>query len=138
MILLDTNICIYIIKRKPDGVLRHFQRYRPGDIGISSITLAELQYGVAKSQAKERNAEALSEFLIPFEIFPFGESVTHAYGVIRTHLEKQGKPIGAMDLLIAAHALTLDAVLVTNNVKEFERVPGLKIENWANSKATET
>ncbi len=138
MILLDTNICIYIIKRKPDEVLRHFQRYHPGDIGISSITLAELQYGVAKSKAQERNAEALSEFLIPFEILPFGESATHAYGVIRTMLERQGKTIGAMDLLIAAHAIALDAVLVTNNVKEFERVPALKIENWVNSKAAES
>lgn len=138
MILLDTNICIYIIKRKPGEVLRHFQRYHPGDIGISSITLAELQYGVAKSQARERNAEALSEFLIPFEILPYGESATQAYGVIRSQLERQGTPIGAMDLLIAAHAIALDAVLITNNVKEFERVPGLKIENWVDSEAAKS
>jgi tRNA(fMet)-specific endonuclease VapC len=132
MILLDTNICIYIIKRKPVEVLRHFQQYHPGDIGMSSITLAELQYGVAKSQAQQRNAEALSEFLIPIEILPFGESATQVYGSIRTLLEKQGNIIGSMDLLIAAHAVSLDAVLVTNNVKEFERVPNLRIENWAN------
>jgi tRNA(fMet)-specific endonuclease VapC len=132
MILLDTNICIYIIKRKPVEVLRHFQQYHPGDIGMSSITLAELQYGVAKSQAQQRNAEALSEFLIPIEILPFGESATQVYGSIRTLLEKQGNIVGSMDLLIAAHAVSLDAVLVTNNVKEFERVPNLRIENWAN------
>ncbi len=130
MLLLDTNICIYIIKRKPEEVLRHFQQYHPGEIGISSITLAELQYGVAKSQAQERNAEALSEFLISFEILPFSEAATQVYGSIRTLLERRGKIIGAMDLLIAAHAVSLDAVLVTNNVKEFERVPDLKVENW--------
>ena len=130
MILLDTNICIYIIRRKPDEVLRHFQQYHPGEIGISSITLAELQYGVAKSQAQKHNAEALSEFLISLEILPFSEAATQGYGSIRTLLERRGNIIGAMDLLIAAHAVSLDAVLVTNNVKEFERVPDLKIENW--------
>ena len=134
MILLDTNICIYIIKRKPNEVLHHFQQYHPGDIGISSITLAELQYGVAKSHAQQSNSEALSEFLIPIEILPFDESATQAYGSIRTLLERQGNIIGAMDLLIAAHAVSLDAILVTNNVKEFERVPNLKIENWVNMK----
>ena len=138
MILLDTNICIYIIKRKPAEVLCHFQQYHPGDIGISSITLAELQYGVAKSQAQTRNAEALSEFLIPFEILPFGESATQVYGFIRPLLERQGNILGAMDLLIAAHAVSLDAVLVTNNVKEFERVPDLKLENWVKLKTNES
>ncbi|MDF1581080.1 MAG: type II toxin-antitoxin system VapC family toxin [Desulfuromonadales bacterium] len=134
MLLLDTNICIYIIKRKPDEVLRHFQQYHPGDIGISSITLAELQYGVAKSQTPPRNSEALSEFLIPIEVLPFGEAATQSCGIIRASLEQQGKIIGAMDLLIAAHAFSLGAVLVTNNVKEFARVPGLKVENWVNVK----
>ncbi len=134
MILLDTNICIYIIKRKPEEVLCHFQQYHPGDIGISSITLAELQYGVAKSQTSQRNAEALAEFLIPLEVLSFGELATQTYGTIRALLEQQGNIIGAMDLLIAAHALSLGAVLVTNNVKEFERVPELKIENWVNGK----
>jgi len=130
MILLDTNICIYIIKRKPERVLQHFQQYHPGDIGISSITLAELQYGVAKSQASKRNEEALEEFLIPLEVLPFGEDAANLYGNIRTLLEQQGRVIGAMDMLIAAHAVSLNAILVTNNVKEFERVPDLKIENW--------
>ena len=135
MILLDTNICIYIIKRKPEEVLQKFQCYHPGDIGISSITLAELQYGVAKSQAQQRNSEALSEFLIPFEILPFGDSASQAYGVIHSMLERHGQVIGAMDLLIAAHAISLDSVLVTNNCKEFDRVPGLKIENWVSKHA---
>jgi tRNA(fMet)-specific endonuclease VapC len=133
MILLDTNICIYIIKRKPREVLERFQQYRPGDIGISAITLAELQYGIAKSQAQERNAEALAEFLIPFEILPFDASATQTYGRIRADLEIRGQVIGAMDLMIAAHAVSLNSVLVTNNVKEFGRVSGLKIENWVNS-----
>ena len=133
MILLDTNICIYIIKRKPEEVLRRFERYHPGDIGISSITLAELQYGVAKNQARLRNEEALSEFLIPLEVLPFEESATRVYGSIRALLEQQGRMIGSMDLLIAAHAVSLGAVLVTNNVKEFERVPDLNIENWVDS-----
>ena len=130
MFLLDTNICIYIIKQKPIEVLSHFQQYHPGDIGISTITLAELQYGVSKSQARERNAEALSEFLIPLEILPFGEAASQVYGTIRALLEQQGNIIGAMDLLIAAHSVSLGAVLVTNNVKEFERVPDIRIENW--------
>ena len=133
MILLDTNICIYIIKRKPAEVLNHFQKYHPGDIGLSSITLAELHYGVAKSQSQQRNTEALSEFLIPFEILPFGNEAAQAYGVIRASLEREGNVIGAMDLLIAAHAISLNAVLVTNNTREFERVPGLKLENWVSS-----
>ena len=130
MILLDTNICIHIIKRKPISTLQHFQRYQPGDIGISAITLAELQYGVAKSQAQQRNQDALDEFLIPLEVLPFSDSATHAYGQIRASLERQGKIIGANDLLIAAHALSLDALLVTNNTREFERVSDLQLANW--------
>jgi len=130
MILLDTNICIHIIKRKPISTLQNFQRYQPGDIGISAITLAELQYGVAKSQAQQRNQDALDEFLIPLEVLPFSDSATHAYGQIRASLERQGKIIGANDLLIAAHALSLDALLVTNNTREFERVSDLQLANW--------
>jgi tRNA(fMet)-specific endonuclease VapC len=130
MIMLDTNICIYLIKRKPPSVLRHFQNYRPGDIAISAITLAELEYGVAKSHAKERNKKALSQFIIPLEVLPFDQAATASYGQIRAELEKQGKPIGANDLLIAAHALSLDALLVTNNLKEFARIEDLKLANW--------
>lgn len=130
MIMLDTNICIYLIKRKPVSVLQHFQHYRPGDIAISAITLAELEYGVAKSQAKERNKKALSQFLIPLEVLPFDQAAAACYGQIRADLERKGQPIGANDLLISAHALTLDALLVTNNLKEFARVTDLKLANW--------
>jgi tRNA(fMet)-specific endonuclease VapC len=130
MILLDTNICIHIIKRKPASVLEHFMQHQPGDIGISAITLAELQFGVAKSQAQKKNQNALDEFLLPLEVLPFSESATHAYGQIRANLERRGTPIGANDLLIAAHALSLGALLVTNNTREFERIPGLQFANW--------
>ncbi|MEZ4599145.1 MAG: type II toxin-antitoxin system VapC family toxin [Syntrophotaleaceae bacterium] len=130
MVMLDTNICIYLIKQKPPEVLKRFLEYQVGDIAISSITLAELRYGVAKSHYREKNAKALDEFIIPLEILPFDEEATRAYGEIRAALEKAGTPIGSMDLLIAAHAASLDATLVTNNTKEFIRVPGLRVEDW--------
>jgi len=130
MLMLDTNICIYIIKQKPPAVLEHFKEYRIGDIGISSITLAELRYGVAKSGYPDKNAEALEEFIIPLEIFPFTEDATLAYGELRAILEKLGNPIGSMDLLIAAHAVSLGVTLVTNNTREFSRVPGLNLVDW--------
>ncbi len=130
MILLDTNICIHIIKRKLTSVIKHFQQHQPGDIGISVITLAELQFGVAKSQAQKKNQDALDEFLLPLEVLPFSEGATRAYGQIRAALERQGKPIGANDLLIAAHALSLEALLVTNDTREFERIRDLQLANW--------
>ncbi|MCK4621005.1 MAG: type II toxin-antitoxin system VapC family toxin [Desulfuromonadales bacterium] len=130
MLMLDTNICIYIIKQKPPVVLEHFREYQIGDIGISSITLAELRFGVAKSQYQEKNARALDEFIIPLEILPFDEMATLAYGEIRASLEKAGTPIGSMDLLIAAHAVSLKISLVTNNTREFRRVPGLVVIDW--------
>jgi len=130
MVMLDTNICIYIIKRKPPEVLKRFLEYRIGEIAISAITLAELRYGVAKSHFHEKNAKALEEFTIPLEIVPFDEEATLAYGEIRVTLEKAGAPIGSMDLLIAAHAVSLGMTLVTNNTKEFNRVPGLKVVDW--------
>ena len=128
--LLDTNICIYIIKKRPANVFERFKNLRIGDVGISSITLAELQYGIEKSSNIEKNREALEKFLTPIEILDFGYEATIEYGKIRAELEKKGVPIGPLDMLIASHAKSLDVVLVTNNVKEFERVPGLKIENW--------
>ena len=130
MLMLDTNICIYIIKQKPPVVLEHFREYQIGDIGISSVTLAELRFGVAKSQYQEENAKALDEFIIPLEILPFDEMATRAYGEIRASLEKAGTPIGSMDLLIAAHAVSLKVSLVTNNTREFRRVPGLVVIDW--------
>ena len=130
-VMLDTNICIYIIKRKPESVLKHFLDYRVGDVGISSITLAELRYGVAKSKYKEKNAKALEEFTIPLETVSFDEAAALAYGEIRSALEAAGSPIGAMDMLIAAHAISLGVQLVTNNTREFSRIPGLTLLDWA-------
>lgn len=128
--LLDTNICIYIIKKKPAEVFEKFKNLAIGDVGISSITLAELQYGIAKSLSPEKNREALEKFLTPIEIMDYGYEATVEYGKIRAELEKKGIPIGPLDMLIASHAKSLDAVLVTNNVREFDRIADLKIENW--------
>lgn len=129
-VMLDTNICIYIIKQKPESVLRKFATIPVGDLGISVITLAELEYGASKSSEPAGNREALAQFASPLEIAVFDREATAVYGKIRALLEKRGRPIGSMDLLIAAHALSLDVRLVTNNVEEFRRVPGLRVENW--------
>lgn len=128
--ILDTDICIYLIKRKPLHVLERLRTFGSGEVAVSSVTVAELQYGAYKSSRPERNREALAEFLLPLEVVSFDESAAVHYGEIRTHLEKQGKIIGAMDLLIAAHARSLSLTLVTNNIQEFQRVPGLQAENW--------
>lgn len=128
--LLDTNICVYIIKQKPAQVLERFQEQTIGDISISAITVAEMQYGIAKSQFPERNRAALEKFLTPLIILDFDIRAALAYGELRSSLEKQGTPIGAYDLLLAAQARALDIILVTNNLHEFERIPGLKVENW--------
>ncbi len=129
-LLLDTNICIYIIKQQPVAVLKRFLEYQIGDIGISSITLSELRYGVAKSSHREKNTKALDEFIIPLELVSYDESAAHVYGDIRATLEKAGTPIGSMDMLIAAHAVSLGIPLVTNNTREFLRVPSLKVIDW--------
>jgi tRNA(fMet)-specific endonuclease VapC len=128
--LLDTNICIYIIKKRPASVLKKFESLSPGDVAISSITLAELYYGIMKSSDPRKNQEALDKFLIPLEILDFEYAATIEYGKIRADLEKKGTPIGSLDMLIASHAKSLNLTLVTNNEKEFERIPDLKIENW--------
>lgn len=127
--LLDTNICIYIINARPPHVLERFRREAIGDIGISSITAAELAYGVAKS-GSARNRAALEKFLVPLEIAAFDADAIWHYGEIRAELERRGQPIGSLDTLIAAHALALDATLVTNNGAEFSRVKVLRVENW--------
>lgn len=128
--MLDTNICIYLIKKNPEKVLRHFREHPIGEIGISSITLAELHFGVEKSLHIEKNREALEEFITPLDIAPFDAEASSAYGMLRSSLEQAGTPIGAMDLLIAAHAMSLGATLVTNNVREFKRIRKLKIADW--------
>jgi len=128
--LLDTNICIYIIKKNPIIVFDKFRGLSVGSVGISSITLAELQYGIMKSSYPEKNQEALDKFLTPLEILDFDYKATIEYGKIRADLEKIGTPIGPLNTLIAAHAKSLDLTLVTNNVREFERIFGLKTVNW--------
>lgn len=129
--MLDTNTYIYIIKKRPEQVLRRLKKARVSDIGISSITLSELEYGAAKSSRPDQNRIALVEFLAPLEILPYDDMAAQEYGKIRASLERQGTPIGSMDMLIAAHALAVNCTLVTNNEREFSRVPSLKIENWA-------
>jgi len=131
-LMLDTNICIYIIKQQPAAVLKRFLEYQIGDIGISSITLSELRYGVAKSTHQEKNSKALDEFITPLEVVSFDEEAAHAYGEIRATLEKAGTPIGAMDMLIAAHAVSLGIPLVTNNTREFVRITSLNLIDWIN------
>jgi tRNA(fMet)-specific endonuclease VapC len=130
MILLDTNICIHIINQRPPHVLEKFRRHRLGEIGISSVVAAELAFGVAKS-GSERNRRALEIFLAPLELLAFDERCVWAYGNLRADLERTGQGIGALDTMIAAHALALDALLVTNNLREFSRVSGLRLANWA-------
>ena len=132
MILLDTNICIHVINAKPPGVLARFRQHRMGEIGICSVVAAELAYGVAKS-GSTRNREALEMFLAPLIILPFDEAALWVYGDLRAELERQGTPIGALDTMIAAHALSQQSILVTNNTREFARVSGLSLENWVES-----
>jgi tRNA(fMet)-specific endonuclease VapC len=129
--VLDTNICIYIIKKKPANVFNRFKKLTPGMVGISSITLAEMQYGIAKSSKPGKNQAALDQFLLPLDILEFTALAAMESGKIRSSLEKAGTPIGSLDMLIAAQVKSVGAVLVTNNTKEFNRVYGLKIENWA-------
>jgi tRNA(fMet)-specific endonuclease VapC len=127
--LLDTNICIYLINDRPVSVRKRLSSLDPGDVGVSSITVAELAYGVEKSKSP-RNLAALEGFLLPLEIAPFDLDAAMAYGSIRATLERKGLPIGPLDLQIAAHAIALAVVLVTNNQREFKRVEGLRVENW--------
>ena len=128
--MLDTNICIYSIKHKPESVFRKLQEHDPSEICISSVTYAELVHGVEKSQAVEKNRLALVLLLANIEILDFDTLAAEAYGKIRADLEKGGTPIGPLDMMIAGHAKSLDYCIVTNNTKEFSRVRGLKLENW--------
>lgn len=129
--LLDTNICIYIIKQRPKKVIENIRALSVGEVAVSAITLAELEYGAAKSSRPEQNRDALIAFTAPFEILPFDDNASLHYGEIRASLEISGQVIGAMDMLIAAHARSRSLTLVTNNSREFQRVHGLVIENWA-------
>ena len=128
--MLDTNICIYAIKNKPEQVLMRLQEHDPAEICISSVTYAELVHGVEKSKAIEKNRVALALLLANSEIMSFDSLAAESYGKVRADLEKAGTPIGPLDMMIAGHAKSKGYIVVTNNTKEFERVKGLKIENW--------
>ncbi len=128
--MLDTNICIYVIKHKPESFFRKLNSIDPRDVCISSITYAELVHGVEKSSETERNRVALSLMLSNIEIVSFDAEAANCYGRIRAELESKGTPIGPLDTMIAAHAQSLGCTIVTNNVREFKLVKDLKIENW--------
>lgn len=129
--MLDTNICIYAIKHKPENVFEHLQEIDPQDICISSITYAELVYGVEKSNAREKNKVALSLLLSNIAVLSFDDNAAEEYGKIRADLQKKGTLVGSLDMLIAGHALSSGCILVTNNTKVFEHVSDLPMENWA-------
>ena len=129
--LLDTNICIYLIKNHPHEVLETFRQYTPKEIAISSITVFELEYGIQKSRYLEQSRNALSKFLLPLNMVMFDDAAASESASIRAELEKKGTPIGPFDLLIAGIARSMNMTLVTNNIKEFSRVKKLKLENWA-------
>jgi tRNA(fMet)-specific endonuclease VapC len=128
--MLDTNICIGLIRQKTPKLIRRLTRCAPGEVGVSSITVAELAYGVNKSTQVEKNKSALERFLLPIEVADFDQRASVAYGLVRAYLEREGKIIGSMDMLIGAHALSLGILLITNNTDEFQRIPKLKVEDW--------
>jgi tRNA(fMet)-specific endonuclease VapC len=128
--LLDTNICIYVINERPPAVLARFLAHESDGLAISVITASELYWGVAKSGSR-RNLLALERFLAPLVVMDYDIAAAQLYGDLRAGLERKGTPIGPFDMQIAAHALSLELTLVTNNLREFKRVPRLKLENWA-------
>jgi len=130
MYLLDSNICIYIINNKPEQVVGKIKEHTPPEIKLSSISMGELEYGVSKSRNREKNRQALVNFASAFDIIDFTDEDAEVYGIIRADLEKRGEVIGPYDMQIAAQAISRDLILVTNNVKEFNRIKNLKLENW--------
>jgi tRNA(fMet)-specific endonuclease VapC len=130
MYLLDTNICIYIINKNPKQVVEHIKDLKPHQIKLSSISVAELEYGASKSQNRERNRQAIIHFASAFDIIDFDDNDAEVYGIIRAELEKKGQLIGPYDMQIAAQAISRDLILVTNNISEFSRVSNIKLENW--------
>ena len=129
-LLLDTDICIYAINRRAPGPLERLRTYAIGDVGVSAITYAELRNGIENGDRPDANTERLERFLLPLEILPFDTEAGRHYGRLRRRARLARLPIGSNDLLIAAHAVSLDVALVTNNVREFERIDGLRVERW--------
>lgn len=130
MYLLDSNICIYIINNRPRQVVDHIKKLKVHTVKLSAISLAELEYGVSKSKAREKNRQALIDFATPFDIIDFNDEDAEVFGIIRADLEKRGLVIGPYDMQIAAQAITRNLTLVTNNTAEFARIPNIKLENW--------
>lgn len=131
--LLDTNICIFLLNQRPGfaRIVEHLDGLNRSQVGLSAITVAELEFGIAASQRPVDNFNRLERFLVDFEVLPFDRTVAHCYGPLRKALQAQGTPIGPLDFLIAAHAIALKATLVTNNTREFQRVSGLKLTDWS-------
>jgi tRNA(fMet)-specific endonuclease VapC len=130
MYLLDTNICIYIINKKPSSVVEKIKQFKPTQVKLSAISIGELEYGVSKSKKREKNRNALVDFVSGFDILPFDDNDAEVFGLIRAELEKRGKLIGSYDMQIAAQAVANNLILVTNNTDEFSRIKELKLKNW--------
>ena len=128
--MLDTDTCIALIKQHPEGALKKLRGKSTGQVGISSITLGELAFGASKSSKSKESYAALGEFLLPLDVADFDDRAAMQYGEVRALLARDGTPIGPLDTLIAAHALAIEAILVTHNTREFERVQGLRLEDW--------
>jgi len=128
--LLDTNICVELIRQKSQTLITRLVTCSPGEVAVSTITVAELAYGVQKSSQIRKNQAAFEQFLLPLEIADFDQRASLAYGTLRAMLEREGNMVGAMDMLIGAHALSLEVTLVTNNTNEFKRIPNLNLEDW--------
>ena len=128
--MLDTNVCIGLIRQKPAKLIERLTTCSPGDVGISTITVAELAHGAQKSSQVEKNTTALEQFLLSMEVADFDQRASAVYGFVRAFLERGGNLISSMDMLIGAHALSLDVILVTNNTNEFKRIPNLNLEDW--------
>ncbi len=131
--MLDTNICSYILKKRPASVKAHFNQVHPGDLAISAVVLAELYYGAARHPQGQVILHEINDFISRLSVVPWDEGAAEAYGNLRATLEKSGRPIGAMDMMIAAHAISQKATLISNNLKHFDDIPGLLTDNWVNS-----
>ena len=129
--MLDTDTCINLIRKRSDKILARLKRRRPEDVCVSAVTLSELEYGAAKSAAPAKNRLALMEFMTPIGVVPYDDTVAESYGLVRAEIEGMGTPIGPLDTMIAAHAVSLGLIVVTGNEGEFCRVSGLKVQNWA-------
>ena len=129
--MLDTDTCINLIRKRSDKILARLKRRRPEDVCVSAVTLSELEYGAAKSADPAKNRLALMEFMTPIAVMPYDDTVAESYGRVRAELEGIGTPIGPLDTMIAAHAVSLGLIVVTGNEREFSRVSGLKVQNWA-------